>query len=370
MTTRTLVMNLGSTSTKVAYYEDLQEVHADTIRHPAEDLAAFRSVFDQLGLRERAVQDWVCSRGLRLDDMDAIVSRGGLTRPVAGGVYEINEAMVAQATSGRYGVHPCSVGTAIALDLSRGRKAVCLTVDTPTMDEFEPLARYSGLVEVPRESKLQALNHRAMARHYAETIGKAYEQLNLVVVMLGGGISVAAHHHGRMIDATDGIQGDGAFSNNRCCGLPTGALVRLCYSGRYDLDGMLRHINGEAGLMSYLGTTDSLAVEQAALAGDERSQEVLEAMCYQTAKDIGACATVLRGQVDAILLVGGMANSQFITGRIEERVGFIAPVVVMPGEREMQALADGAYRALRGEVPIQHFDPDASALASPSLATV
>jgi butyrate kinase len=203
-----------------------------------------------------------------------------------------------------------------------------------------------------------------MARHYARSIHRPYESLDLVVVMLGGGISVAAHHRGRMVDATDGIQGDGAFSNNRCCGVPVGALVELCYSGVYDLEGMRRHINGQAGLMAYLGTTDVRAVEKAATSGDALSREVLEAMCYQTAKDIGAYATVLKGHVDAILLIGGMANSAYLTGLISERVASIAPVVVLPGEREMEALAAGAYLALVGEVPVHQFTPRA-ALVTP-----
>jgi butyrate kinase len=224
-------------------------------------------------------------------------------------------------------------------------------------DEFEPLSRYSGLPEISRVSSFQALNHRAMAREYARRLGRRYEDLNLVVVMLGGGITVVAHQHGRMVDGPDGLEGDGTFSNNRCCSVPVGPLVKLCYSGKYDLSGMMHHINGEAGLMGYLGTTDIVGIERRIAEGDKHAEEVLDAMCYQTAKDIGAYATVLKGDVDAILLVGGMANSEFITSHIRERVEFIAPVVVMPGEREMEALCEGAFDGISGRVPVREFIP-------------
>ena len=350
-------VNLGSTSTKVAYYEDDVCVLSDTIRHDAQSLAAFPTVFDQKEMRQQMILQYLAEHHIDLDDLDAFVSRGGQTEPIPGGVYRINEAMVAQTMSGAYGVHVCSVGTAIALDLCRGRKAVPLTVDTPSTDELEPLARYSGLKELPRRSCLQALNHKAMARYYAESQGRRYEDMDLLVCMLGGGITVAAHHNGRMIDAPDGLEGDGPFSNNRCCTVPVGELVKLCYSGKYDLPGMMRHINGEAGLMSYLGTTDIIGIEKQIQAGDTHAAEVLDAMCYQTAKEISAYAAVLYGHVDAILLIGGMANSTYITQRISDRVSFIAPVVILPGEREMESLCLSAYRALCGERPVSDFVP-------------
>lgn len=350
-------INLGSTSTKVAYYEDHTCVLKDSIRHDSEALKEFSTVFDQKEMRQCMILQYMKEHGIQMDDLDAFVTRGGQTEPIPGGVYEINETMVEQAMSGRYGVHVCSVGTSIALDVCRGRKAIPLTVDTPTTDELEPLARYSGLKEITRQSCLQALNHKAMARYYAESQGKRYEDMNLVVCMLGGGITVAAHKNGRMVDAPDGLEGDGTFSNNRCCTVPVGQLVKLCYSGKYDLKSMMKHINGEAGLMSYLGTTDIIGIEKRIREGDSYAQEVLDAMCYQTAKDIGAYATVLKGQVDAILLIGGMANSEYITGHISERVSFIAPVVVLPGEREMESLCLSAYSALNGEIPIMKFVP-------------
>lgn len=226
-----------------------------------------------------------------------------------------------------------------------------------TLFELQPLARYTGLKEMTRQSSFQALNHRAMAKYYARTQGKEYKNMNLIVVMLGGGITVVAHEHGRMVDAPDGLEGEGPFSNNRCCTVPVGQLVRLCYSGKYDLPGMMHHINGEAGLMSYLGTTDIRGILKRIDEGDQYAEEVLDAMCYQTAKEIGAMATVLKGDVDAILLIGGMANAEWIDRHITDRVQWIAPVKVLPGEREMESLCLTSLDALNGKEPIREFKP-------------
>ena len=352
-------VNLGSTSTKVAYYEDETQVFKDSISHAADEFKDCPTVFDQKEKRTKTILAYMQEHGIDLGDLDAFVTRGGQTEPVKGGVYEINEAYVEQSMSGRFGVHVCSVGSAIALELCSGRKALPLTVDTPCTDEFEPLARYSGLKEIERISSFQALNHKAMAKYYAQSVGRDYRDMNLVVCMLGGGITVAAHRKGLMIDGPDGLEGDGPFSNNRCCSVPVGPLVKLCYSGQYDLAGMMKHINGEAGLTAYLGTTDIRGIQKRIDEGDAYAREVLEAMCYQTAKDIGAYATVLKGDVDAILLIGGMANSQFITEHIAERVSFIAPVVVLPGEREMESLCLTSLDALNGKEEIHQFVPTA-----------
>ena len=354
---KVFAINLGSTSTKVAYYEDDHCVLNDAIRYTRTDLEPFKTVFDQKEMRQNDILDYLKEHNIELEELDAFVSRGGQTEPLVGGVYEINEPMLAQVESGKYGVHVCSVGCRIASDLTQGYKAIPLTVDTPTTDEFEPLARYSGLKELSRASCFQALNHKAMAKYYASSIGKKYNDLNLVVVMLGGGISVVAHKKGKIVDGPDALEGEGPFSNNRCGSVPIGLLVKECYSGKYDFNEMMRHINGEAGLVSYLGTTDIRAIMKQIEDGDSYAEEVMEAMCYQTAKDIGAYATVLKGDVDAILLIGGMANVSFITEHIRERVEFIAPVVVLPGEREMESLCESAYAALIGQEELLTFEP-------------
>ncbi len=352
------VINFGSTSTKIAYFEDENCILRESINHSVDDIKACRTVNDQYGLRKAAILDFMEEHGLKLDEMDSISTRGGQTEPIKGGTYRINEAMVGQVRSGEYGHHVCGVGVLVAYDLCReSDHAVPLTTDTPTTDEMDPVARYSGLKEIERVSCVQALNTKAMARYYAEQNGRKFEDVRVVTVMLGGGIGVCAIRDGRMVDAPDGLEGEGPFSNNRCCTVPAGQLIKLCYSGKYNLEEMIRHINGEAGLMAYLGTTDIRAIMKRIEEGDSYAEEVMDAMCYQTAKEIGAMAAVLEGKVDAILLTGGMANVPFITGNIQRRVRFIAPVVILPGEREMEALAEGSYRALKGEIPMQTFVP-------------
>ena len=353
-----LVINLGSTSTKVALYTDDEQTYMENVRHDSGEIAACATINDQYDLRMAAITDFMNRYGIDPTDLDAVTTRGGHTEPRVGGTYRITEEMLDQVNTAFFGSHPSNLGSQIAFDLcAKSGHAVPLTTDMPTTDELEPLARYSGLKELPRKASFQALNHRAMAKAYCRNNGVAYEEQNIIVCMLGGGISVACHSKGRMIDGPNALTGDGPFSNNRCCTVPIGDLVRLCYSGTYDLEGMLRHINGEAGLMSYLGTADVREIMARIEVGDEYAKEVIEAMCYQTAKEIGAYSTVVCGKVDAILLVAGMANVKFITDEIEKRVGWIAPVVIMPGEREMESLGLNAYDVLRGALEPLVFVP-------------
>ncbi len=349
-------INLGSTSTKVAYYEDDRCVLKKSVYHTPEELQKAKNIFDQYDFRRHDIEKFMVENQIDIQNLDAFVSRGGPTEPVDGGTYVIEESMLEQIRTGKYGVHPCSLGCQIAFDIVKGSKAIPMTVDIPGTCEFNPLAFYSGCPEIKRVPAYQALNNRAMARKYAENIGKNYEDLNLLVCTLGGGITVTAHEKGRMTDAQNGIDGDGAFSNNRCNCVPVGQLLDMCYSGNYTYEEMKHLINGGSGLMGYLGTMDVIGIEKEAKAGNEKFREVLEAMCYQVSKDIGAFATVMNGKVDVILLIGGMANSEYITGLIKERVSFIAPVVVLPGELEMESLCLNAYQALRKEIPIKHFE--------------
>ena len=353
-----LVINFGSTSTKIAFYEDDKCIINENLQHSVEELKKLKNVNEQYDLRKAAILKFMNDNGLKVNEMDSITSRGGQTEPIKGGTYRINEAMVEQVRSGEYGRHVCGVGCLVAFDLCKASDhAIALTTDTPTTDEMDSIARYSGLKEIERVSCVQALNIKAMTKYYAEQQGKAFEDVRVITVMLGGGIGVCAIRDGKMVDAPDGLEGEGPFSNNRCGTVPIGKLIKLCYSGKYSLDEMLRHINGEAGLMAYLGTTDIRYIIKQIEAGNLYAKEVMEAMCYQTAKEIGAMAAVLEGNVDAILLIGGMANVTIITSQIEKRVSFIAPVVIIPGEREMEALAQGSYRALIGEIPILEFVP-------------
>lgn len=353
-----LVINFGSTSTKIAYFEDQTCVIKDSLTHPVDAIKACKSVNDQYALRKEAILAFMNDNGIKLDDLDSVTSRGGQTEKIAGGTYRINEDMVEQVRSGEYGHHVCGVGVLVAYDLcNESDHAIPLTTDTPTTDDMDPIARYTGLKEIERVSCVQGLNVKAMTKYYAQQQGKKFEDVRTVTVMLGGGIGVCALRDGRMVDAPDALEGEGPFSNNRCCTVPVGKLVKMCYSGEYTLEEMIRHINGEAGLMAYLGTTDLRKIMADIEAGDKYAEEVIDAMCYQTAKEIGAMATVLEGKVDAILLIGGMANVPFICDRIRQRVEFIAPVVILPGEREMEALAEGSYRALKGEIEMMEFVP-------------
>ncbi len=347
-------INLGSTSTKFAYYENETCKVKENIVHKAEEIREFSTIWDQHDYRLHAVEDCLSRHGIDISGLDAIVTRGGHTVPLEGGVYRINDLMLSQSASMKYGNHACDLGLKIAVSLSR-HGPVALTVDPPTTDEFEPLARFSGLPDMPRRSSFHALNHRAVGKQYARDAGKNYQDLNLVVAHMGGGISVAAHQKGRIIDANNGLTGDGPFSTNRTGTLPVGALVDMCFSGEFTHQQMKKKLNGLGGMMAYLGENDALAVENRAEAGEEYCGQVLDAMCYQVGKEIAACAAVLHGQVDAVLITGGMANSKRLTGYIESMVRFIAPVILYPGEFEMQSLALSSLEMFRGTEPLKEL---------------
>jgi len=350
-------INLGSTSTKIVYYEDAVCKCDENFQHKAEDIKKFVTVWDQIEYRKNDILKFMKDHNIDFMDIDAFTSRGGHTVPVVSGVYEITEMMLEQSRSEKYGNHITDVGIKLAWMFAKENgKALALTVDPPVTDEFEVLARYSGLPEMPRVSSFHALNHKAVARKYSGDIKQKYEDLDLVVCHMGGGITCAAHKHGRMIDGTNGLEGDGPFSTNRSGALPVGALINACYSGEYTCKEMHRKVNGLGGMMAYVNESDTKTVVERGNAGDCKSKEVIEAMMYQTAKEIAAMAAVLKGKVDAIIITGGMANSNYLIDLLRERVGFIAEVVSYPGEFEMESLALNSYKALEGEVEIRDFD--------------
>lgn len=342
------VINFGSTSTKVAYYENDRQMFVENIGHAAAELARFGDVFDQLEYRYEKIISCFRQHGIDVSELDCIASRGGNIAPRPGGVYKITRNMAEEAASGKYGVHPSNLGPSIALKIAEAGP-LPVTCDPPTTDEFGPLARYSGIPEINRISSFQALNQRAVGKKHAELTGADYDKLNLIIAHMGGGISVVVHARGQMVDANNALDGDGPFSTNRAGGLPTGELIDLCFSGRYTHKEMRRRINGEGGLVAYVGENDVQLIEEKA-ENDEACREVLEAMCYQVSKEIGSAAAVVNGQVDAILISGGMANSRWLMQMIEEKVGFIAPVYLYPGEFEMETLAGNALAVLKGEV--------------------
>ena len=352
-----VAINLGSTSTKIVYYEDAVCKYDENLPHKSEDLKKFKTVWEQLEFRKKDILEFMRAHTIDFKDIDVFTSRGGHTIPLKSGVYKITGLMLEQSASEKYGNHITDVGIKLASIFAKENgKALALTVDPPVTDEFEPLARYSGLPEMPRVSSFHALNHKAVARKYAEDIGKKYEDLNLVVCHMGGGTSCAAHKKGRMIDGTNGLEGDGPFSTNRSGALPVGALIDMCYSGKYSCKEMHRKVNGLGGMMAYVNDNDVKTVSEKALSGDGKCNETLEAMMYQTAKEIAAMAAALNGNVDAILVTGGIAHSKYVIDLLKERVSFIAKLVLYPGEYEMQSLALNSYKALTGEVEIKDFD--------------
>jgi len=352
MNNNILAINLGSTSTKIAYYQDDKCLQKKTLSHPIEELKEYKNILDQYQYRFDSIKEFLNINKINISEINAIVSRGGHTRPIEGGIYQINDIMLEQIKSGDFGRHPCDIGCFIAFNMCKATKALPFVVDPPVTDEFEPLARISGLANVPRASKFHALNQRAIARRGAKDIGKDYNELNLIVVHMGGGISVCAHKKGRMIDANNALEGEGPYSPERSGGLTALSLVNMCFSDMLK-DEIQKCISGKGGLMSYLGTSDVREIEKRIDTGDKDAVYYLEGMCYQVAKEIGSMAAVLEGAVDGILITGGIANSKMVVEWVKRRVKFIAPVYLYPGEDEMEALALGVLRGLNKEEKIK-----------------
>ncbi|HVO84049.1 MAG TPA: butyrate kinase [Syntrophobacteria bacterium] len=355
---RLLVINVGSTSTKVAWFKGNDPIALETIRYSGEDLARYSSMDEQLPRREKDLLDFLKKNGIALEEADIIVSRGGLGRPLPAGAYEIDDAMCGDLLEGRFGKHPSALGPAMASDLSRRYGVPAVVIDPPSTDEFQPLARFSGLPEIERKSALHALNQKAAARRLSVELGREYEGMNLIVAHLGGGITVGAHQQGRVVDCTHGL-GEGPFTPERAGSLPTTDLLELAFSGKLDKTQILRRLVGQGGLFAYVGTSDVQKVEEMITAGDEKAKLVYEAMAYQVAKEIGAMSVVLKGEIDGVILTGGLANSEMMTGLIREWIQFIAPVFVYPGEDEMAALAEGGLRVLRQEEKLKKYSSGA-----------
>ena len=342
-----LILNPGATSTKIAVYEDETEVFSTSLSHAPEELKGFAHVIDQLPLREQLVREALQKAGYFPACFDAVCSRGGLIRHIPSGTYEINDAILHDIYNPPFGEHASSLGPVIARGIADEAHIPAFLVDPVSVDELQPLARVTGLSGMERESFFHALNHKAVARKVASDLGRPYESLNLILAHMGGGVSVAAHEKGRVVDVYN-VKDEGSFSLDRAGGLPVNALVNLCFSGISKQE-LKRKLSFEAGVFSYLGTRDFREVERRMLEGDEQADLIYHAMAYQHAKDIGAMAAVLRFSVDAIVLTGGIANSERFCAEITGYVEKIAPILRYPGEEEMRALALGALRVLRGE---------------------
>lgn len=352
---RILAINPGATSTKIAVFDNEELVFKKTVEHQGQDLQNFAHVFDQYEYRLDLVLQALTEAAIELHTLTAIVGRGGLLKPVAGGTYAVNQAMLEDLRKAERGEHASNLGAVMADYLAKQLSIPAYIVDPVAVDEMESVARISGLPDLPRASLSHALNSKAVARKVAKDMGKNYEDVNLVVVHLGTGVSVSPHKKGRMIDVNNG-QEEGPFSPDRCGGLPARLLVKLCFSGKYTEKELLGKLLGSGGMYAYLGTKDVREAEQRAAAGDELAAIVLDAMAYQVAKEIGAMSAVLAGEVDRIVLTGGIAYSRRIVDAIYDRVTYIAPIVVVPGEEEMESLTAGALRVLRGEEAAKTYE--------------
>ncbi len=353
-----LVLNSGSTSTKIAVYKNDEALAAVSIRHPMAELKQFSSAWEQYDYRKRIVDEELQKQGFAMGDFDIIACRGGNIKPVKGGIYEISAAMIEDIKSGHYGTHPSGVGNLIAYNLGLEHSIPVITLDPPMTDELCDLARLSGIPQISRQSSFHALNQKATARKVAAQLGRDYEDLNLVVVHMGGGISVGAHQRGAVIDVNNALDGDGPYSPERAGSLPNAALIKMCFSGRYSEQQMLRLMTGGGGLVAYLGTSDALEVEQRIDEGYRKAHKVYMGLAYQVVKEIGAMAAVLGGQVDALAFSGSLVYSRRLMSFIKPRVEFIAPIFELPGENEMEALAAGALRYLTGAQGLNTYPTD------------
>lgn len=349
-----LALNFGSTSSKVAYFENDQMLIKETLSHSQTDLNQFKAFWDQEEYRSNVICEFMDRYEINADEIDVFVCWGGHCESVSGGVYLINDKFLDEVKSMKYGHHPGDLAPFVAKRLSKNIK-LAITVDPPTIDEFQPLARYTGLPEISRKSRMQTLNQKAVARKYAQDIGKSYEELNLIVTHMGGGISVVVHENGKMIDANNGLDGEGPYASNRSGTIPAKDLVELCFSKKYSEDEIKKLITGQGGLIAHLNESDTRIIERRINEGDHHAKEVYDGMIYQIAKQIGANAAVLCGKVDAILLTGGIANSAYVIDSLNQYVSFIAPIKAYPGELEMESLGQSAYRVMINEESIKEI---------------
>ncbi len=355
MSIKSLVINPGSTSTKIGVFEDETLLFEETLRHTTEEIAQFSCMADQKDFRKDIIIDILKEKDFDIHSLDMVVGRGGLLKPIISGTYAVSDALIEDLKKGVQGEHASNLGGLIAREIADFVNVPSYIVDPVVVDELIPEARLSGVPEIPRVSIFHALNQKAIAKRYAKEIGRPYEDLNLIVVHLGGGVSVGAHEKGKVVDVFNALDGDGAFSPERAGGVPSGGLIRLCFSGKYTEKEVMRKVLGNGGLNAYLGTNDMRNVEKKVAEGDKEWTLVREAFIMQVAKDIGSMACVLKGKVDQILITGGIAYNKTVIDSLTERAGFIAPVKAYPGEDELLALVQGALRVMNGEEEAKEY---------------
>ncbi|MBC6295729.1 butyrate kinase [Listeria sp. FSL L7-1517] len=343
-----LTINPGSTSTKLAVYQGDKLLFEETIRHGMQELANFNNVQDQFDFRWQLLQRVIDSFGYDINKLDAVVGRGGLLRPVAGGTYKVTDKMLADLQENKYGEHASNLGAMLAKKLADNLQIPSFIVDPVVVDEMQPVARFSGNELITRKSIFHALNHKAAGRKIAKQLGSDYEKMNFVIAHLGGGISVAAHKQGKAVDVNNALDGDGPFSPERSGSLPMNDFLEACFSGNWTKRELHDFIVGRGGMISYLGTNSMLEIEAKVHTGNEKAIDAFQAMAYQVSKEIGACSVVLEGKIDAIILTGGLARSELFTKEITKQINWIAKVIIEPGEDELEALNSGVQRVLAG----------------------
>lgn len=350
-----LIINPGSTSTKIALFDGNQKKSEENIRHDAKELSAFDNVADQFDFRMQGINGWINSLTLKDGDLKAVVGRGAPLKPLEGGSYEISDELLDAVKTAKYSNHASNLGPIIASHLGKKFSVPSLISDPITVDNFTDIARISGVPEIPRKCRSHALNIKEVSRREALKDGKTLEEASFVACHMGGGISVAALQRGKIVDVNDGLLGMGPFSPDRAGALPIGGLVKLCYSGEFTEKQLVEKLSRKSGLIAYLGESDLIKIEQRIKTGDKETLLYFNAMAYQIAKEIGIAATVLNGDFDAIILTGGMANSKMLTDEIKKYISFLGDVRVVPGEFEMEALAAAGVRFLNGEEKIKKY---------------
>lgn len=349
MSVKSLIINPGSTSTKIGVFEDETLLFEETLRHSTEEIAQYASIVEQKDFRKDIIVNLLKEKDFDINSLNMVVGRGGMLKPIPGGTYAVSDELLEDLKIGKQGQHASNLGGILAKEIGDSIGVPSYIVDPVVVDELEPVSRYSGVPELPRTSVFHALNQKAVAKRYAKEQGKDYASLNLVVVHMGGGVSVGAHKQGKVVDVFNALDGDGAFSPERAGAVPSGALIKMCFSGQYTEKEVYKKIVGGGGFNAYCGTNDMRNVEKMVSEGDKKAEEVREAFIAQVAKDIGAMACVLNGKVDQIIMTGGIAYDKAVTTGLKERAGWIAPVTVYPGEDELMALVQGGLRVLNGE---------------------
>ena len=349
MSVKSLIINPGSTSTKIGVFEDETLLFEETLRHSTEEIAQYASIVDQKDFRKDIIINLLKEKDFDINSLNMVVGRGGMLKPIPGGTYEVSDDLLEDLKIGKQGQHASNLGGILAREIGDSIGAPSYIVDPVVVDELEPISRYSGVPELPRTSVFHALNQKAVAKRYAKESGKDYASLNLIVVHMGGGVSVGAHRQGKVVDVFNALDGDGAFSPERAGAVPSGALIKMCFSGQYSEKEVYKKIVGGGGFNAYCGTNDMRDVDKMADGGDAKAKEVRDAFIRQVAKDIGSMACVLEGKVDQIVVTGGIAYDKIVVEGLKKQAGWIAPMTVYPGEDELLALVQGGLRVLNGE---------------------